>query len=341
MKMRLGILAAGALSLAISTPAGANTLNFGSITSSATACTTAGNSGDRSCTHTGSVTNGVNDATASANVRGQSSADHGITTNPTAIADMSVQYDIPYTITRTVTNPANSGWLEFPLQTITFNMTVSGQVGKDNSQIGGGLGLVAGALGADPDQATAYTISAASLGGRFTTASYAGAALTGGGGLVRTTLSYTSPDPSWAAGVNASGASAGEISFVIQVPTDYREWTDLSAPLAEDYTLSHSYTQSLTDTLRVTFRLRAESRPSGSISTTGGEAMACMGQTSPLGSFSLNTGSSCGSGVDIVGTVSQTGTSTLVNVAIPEPSTLLLIGAGIAGLAYVGRTKLG
>jgi hypothetical protein len=298
----------------------------------ATTCSQAGNSADRSCTHTGSVTNGANDNVASANVRAQASADHGITTNPTASADITVTYDFPYTVTRTFSVSDTPPWpavAAVPIQSLSFDITFSGSAAKDNSQIGGGLG-----------QATVFTGSLQSLTGKFTTTNYTGAAQTGGGGLAATNFTRTTPDPSYATTPNFSGAAVGEISFVFQVPTDYRMWTDDVGPLALDYANGPQVvTQSFTDTLRVTFRLRAESRPSGSISTTGGEALACAGQTSPLGAFDLDNQAAvnCGSGFTINALSTVTGTE---NVEIaPEPAALGLLGLAMLGLAWVGYRK--
>jgi hypothetical protein len=326
-------LATALAAVAVGLPASvqANTFNFGAINSAATSCSLSGNSADRSCTHTGSVTNGANDNVASANVRGQASADHGLTTNATAIADMTVTYDIPYTVTRTVTvtdAPMGPGdvLLQFPIQTISLDITFSGSADKDNSQVGGGLG-----------QATVFTASLQSLTGKFTTTNYPGASLTGGGGLARSPFNRTTPDPSYSTTVNFSGGAAGEISFVFQIPTDYRAWSDAVAPGALDYSNGpHQVTQSFSDTLRVTFRLRAESRPSGSVSTTGGEALACAGQTSPLGGFDLDDAANCGSGFTINANSTVTGTT---NVILPEPATAALLGLAALGLGWVSLRR--
>jgi hypothetical protein len=327
--MRFLLIALGVLALAVPASVQANTINFGAINSAGTSCTLAGNSADRSCTHTGSVTNGANDNVASANVRGQASADHGITTNPTASADMTVTYDIPYTVTRTLSVSDVPPWpalAAVPIQSISLDITFSGSAAKDNSQAFGGLG-----------QATVFTGSLQSLTGKFTSTNYTGAAQTGGGGLAATNFTRTTPDVSYGTSANFSGPAVGEISFVFQVPTDYRMWTDDVAPLALDYVNGPQVvTQSFTDTLRVTFRLRAESRPSGSVSVTGGEALACAGQTSPLGGFVLdnNAAVNCGTGFTINATTTVTGTQ---NVQIaPEPGALGLFGLAMLGLAWVG-----
>lgn len=331
--MRLVALGFAAVLLSWAGAASSNTIVFGSMNAAATTCSLSGNAADRSCSHSGSVTNGALDDTAAFQVVGQASADHGLTTNATAIADITVTYDIPYTITRTVTITqagfvGDPVYAVAPIQQILFNATVSGEASKDNSQIGGGLG-----------NAFIDNISLSSLGGRFSTVGYTGASQTGGGGLARSQFTRTTPDPSWTTNANSSGAAAGEISFAFQVPTDYRMWQDFSAPLAYVYGQGpYTVTQSLTDTLRVSFHLRAESRPSGSISTTGGEALACMGQTSPLGGFDLDNSANCGSGFQVTATVSQTGT-TSTQVAIPEPASLALLGGGLAGLVWAATRQ--
>jgi len=322
--MRLRYLAAGAVTLAMAAPASANTLNFGSIGTSHSNNQVAGNAGDRSETSTQSVSNGANDSTASANLRAQVSADHGITTNPTAIIDRTFTWDIPYTVTRTITQAPAGGAV--PIQTISFTISTTGEVAKDNSQTTGGLG-----------QASSFNGTISSLGGLFGSQTLnIGASQTGGGGVASTPVS-TSDTPNFSTSVNFSGPNVGEISLVGQIPTDYRLWEDFVAPQALDYTQPFSVTQSLTDTLRVSFRLRAESRPSGSVSTTGGEAIACFGQKSTLGSFALDNSRCNQSGVNITGQVTQTGTT---SVPIPEPGTLLLIGGGLLGIGLLGRRKL-
>lgn len=327
--MRLLSLALGLLFLA--TTAEANTINFGTPTNNST-CSTAGNSGDRSCTNGASINNGANDTTASASIVGQASADHGITTNPTAIADMTISYVIPYTVTRTwTTTTGPTPQLIIPTQTITLNLNLSGEVAKDNSQVAGGLGQ------ALLDISTGNVTSA-----RFGSVTFGSdVSQTGGGGLARSPFNVAVPDITGVAGRQFDG-TAGEISFVAQIPTNYRDWTDLFTPnLYPTYnwnSTAYSGTQSFTDTLTVTFRLRAESRPSGSISTTGGEAIACAGQTSPLGSFALDNAGACAgsTGFTIAASVTQTGTTSAL---IPEPATLVLIGSGLAGLVAFGARR--
>ena len=323
--MRLGLLALSVSVLFLGSSAQANTINFGSAINNTT-CSLAGNSGDRSCTSAVSINNGANDSTASASVVGQASADHGFTTNPTAIADMTVSYTIPYTVTRTVTviPAAGPALLSIPTQQITLNLNYSGEVAKDNSQLAGGLGqaLKTGAT------VTSSTFGAVVLG--------TGTNLTGGGGLSRSPFNNATPDLSGVLGRNASGPGAGEISFAFQIPTNYQDWDDFVAPWAIDYSVGSNFVQSFTDTLTISFRLRAESRPSGSISTTGGEALACAGQTSPLSAFDLDDAAACGSGLTIGASVAQIGTTV---EPVPEPTTLVMLGLGLAGVAAYGSRR--
>ena len=330
MTMRIRNLAAGALSLMLAAPALANTMVLGTPVDGSTLSQNDGVAADKSSSRTASVNNGALDNTASFQVRAQVSADEGLATNADVAVDLTVTYDIPYTITRTVSSTGNVGQASVPLQTITFTITTRGDVAKDNSQTIGGLG-----------NALSFDGTMSSLGGRFATQTINIAASQLGGGGVASTDLNTSDVGSWGSTANSSGAAAGEISFLAQVPTDYRMWTDNVPPAAINYNAPWSVTQSLTDTPRISFRLRVESRASGSISTTGGEAISCLGQTSTMGSFALdnNAAVNCQDGVQGTATGTQSG-STLVQVSVPEPSTLMLIGMGIAGLAYVGRRKL-
>jgi hypothetical protein len=219
--------------------------------------------------------------------------------------------------------------LIIPTQQITLNLNFSGEVSKDNSQVAGGLGQAL--LDVNALNVSSARFGAVSFGSDISQ--------TGGGGLARSPFNFTVPDISGTAGRQFDG-TAGEISLVAQIPTNYRDWTDLFTPnLYPTYnwnSTSYSGTQSFTDTLTVTFRLRAESRASGSVSTTGGEALACAGQRSPLGSFDLDNAANCGSGFTINANVTQTGTTSAL---IPEPSTVLLVASGLAGLVAFGARR--
>ncbi|HEY8494783.1 MAG TPA: PEP-CTERM sorting domain-containing protein [Myxococcota bacterium] len=328
--MRLRLLAVVGGSLWMAASAQANTIVFGSAIDNSS-CSLSGNSGDRSCSYSISVNDGALDETASLQIVGQASADHGITTNPTAIADLTVSYTIPYTVTRTVTvvpgaEPGANAVLSIPIQLIRLTLNYSGSVAKDNSQVGGGLGQAL---------ATAATFTSASL----PDATIGGTRqVTGGGGLERIPWDATIPFIGTTLGRNAGGPGAGEISFVFEIPTSYQDWEDFDEPFAIDYSVGGTFTQTFTDALTISFRLRAESRPSGSVSTTGGEAIACAGQKSPLDGFDLDDGTNCGSGLTITATVTQTGVTIEDVSGVPEPGTLLLMGLGIAGLfAASGR----
>ena len=159
----------------------------------------------------------------------------------------------------------------------------------------------------------------------------------GGGSEFGGALTDTLPDLSGALGRNAAGGTI-EINTSFDIPTNYRDWTDIVAPFStlDVNNTVYSGTQSFTDTLTISFRLRAESRASGSVSTTGGEAIACAGQVSPLGGFVTDNGLACGNGAQITASVAQTGTTSAL---VPEPGTLLLIGSGLTGLVAFGARR--
>jgi hypothetical protein len=304
----------------------ANTLNFGGLTNNSS-CSTAGNSNDRSCTSSGSVNNGANDATASLGITGQASADHGLTTNPTAIADITVSYTIPYTVTRDwYTTVGPNPQLVIPNQSILLDLSYSGNTAHDNSQATGGLGNA---------QMYSLTVTSAAFG--VAVLSDANSTSGGGGSETGPALTDNLPDLGGNLTRNQAGPTV-EINAGFDIPTNYRDWTDLVVPFSSPDVNNNVYTgtQSFTDTLTISFRLRAESRASGSVSVTGGEAIACAGQTSTMGSFDIDNSLACGSGATINATVTQTGTTSAL---VPEPGTLMLIGSGLAGLVAFGARR--
>jgi hypothetical protein len=300
----------------------ANTIEFG-VPTDLTTCTLGGNVAERSCTHAATVDNGVLDGNASLAIVGQASADNGPSADPTAVADMTISYSIPYTVTRTwSTVPGVQPLLVIPTQSLNLSLDLSGEVALDSALVGGGAGLEV------PD----FTVTSARLGEQILGADIALGPILGGG-LRRTPFSDHEALAS-ILGRKADG-SAGEIGLVIELPTDYRDWTDFVDPtLAPTYdwqTQAYSGTQTFTDTLTVTFRLRAASRPSGSVSANAGEAIACAGQTSPLASFALDDGGTCGSGFTVQGMVQSFGSTS--GIFAPESTTILLLGSGLVGLA--------
>lgn len=327
MRPMLSLIAAAALVLSAG-PAAAFNIAFGGATNN-TNCSLNGNSADRSCSNAININNGALDSTASLTVTGQASADQGPTTNPTAIADITISYDIPYTITRTVSVSAPFT-ISIPVLTLTFNATYQGSSAHDNSQVGGGLA-----------NAQAYTATLSDVGGGnlvFGAANYAGSSNGGGGGPNSSNFTRTGPDPTEVLTGDYQG-NVGEVTAFAQVPTDFRAWADDVPVFANggNFPGGPYVTQTYSDVIRVSFRLRAESRASGSVSTTGGEAIACAGQQSPLGGFDLDNGTgglNCGSGFSLTASLAQTGT---FEFSVPEPGTLALLGVSVFGLGWLGR----
>jgi hypothetical protein len=314
--VRAGLLGLAAAGLLQTSPALANTFAFGatSLFSSVTNESVGGGS-DQATSQSSSSTS------STANFRAQASAD---TATSDARRDQTYTWRVPYTITRTVglvPTPPAPAQLVVPIQTVNFSISFSGAVGV--SEFGGyeGAQIFNG-------------ISVTSLGGLFSAVTYNGAERNNSDGT--TAINGGPTARSYGTSVNFSGAALGEISLAAQIPTDMRVWQDFSSPFAADYSNgSSSWVQSFTDTLEVSFRVRAVSRTSGSISTTAGEAIACAGLNSNLGAFSFSP--NCGSGLTVTGSVAASPPTTLVNV--PEPTTLVLLGGALTALALAGSRR--
>jgi hypothetical protein len=267
---------------------------------------------------------------ASANFRGQASADiFSPIPIGDAAADVQLVWDVPYTLTRNVA--VAGGMATFPLQTVNFTITFSGAVAVSEfpEELGGGF---EGAQIFDHD-AVNSPFSVTSLGGLFSTMTFLGDSRAESDGA--TTVSSSDSD-SYDTSVNfpPPAMTAGEVNAA--VPVDYREWADFEFPFALDYSQPQVVVQSFTDTLRVSYRLRAESTTPGFFDVTAGEAMACAGLLSTLSFFDLNDTTNCGSGLTIAGAVGQFDTQSML---IPEPSTLLLSLLGLGGLAAFQRRR--
>jgi hypothetical protein len=132
------------------------------------------------------------------------------------------------------------------------------------------------------------------------------------------------------AGVNFPEAAIGEIDDLSDIPDDFRMWEDRLPPFASDYTTGQ-VEQTLVDTLAVSFRLRAESRPLGSISV-GGAAIACAGENSGLSGFPLPA-ASCGEGLVVTVRATEIGTEEVS--LTPEPGAVAT-GSAVAALVALG-----
>jgi hypothetical protein len=295
-----------------SDPAQANTFSFGSTVwrSDLSVDTSSGEAEDQSTTQ-------FSIATAfSANFRAQASAD--IDSFEEAEADVLYVWDVPYTITRNVSVTACCPGIHeatFPLQEVVFGITFSGAVGVDE-------------FGGDEAAQIFDGITVESVGGLFADVVFNGASRANSDGA---TLVSGSDAEGYLTTVDFSGPGAGEVVFA--VPTDYRSWQDSLPPygVANGYNAPNVIVQSFTDTLRVSYRVRAQSL--GDFST-GGEAIACAGLQSELDPFDLAP--NCGNGLTISGAV---GVFDSEVVPIPEPGTLLLLGAGLGGLSILQRRR--
>lgn len=123
---------------------------------------------------------------------------------------------------------------------------------------------------------------------------------------------------------------AAEIDSPGQIPTGFALWQDFEPPFALDYRQPAEFEQTFSDVLRVSFRLRAESRPSGSISTNGGEAMACVGRESDRSFFTLNDDVECHKDVQIRVNANVVGVVTQDVSNVPE------VAGSAAGVTALG-----
>lgn len=299
----------------LAAPAQAGTFAFGPITHRAdlTVDLSSGDAEDQASSQFAWST------ASTANLRAQASAD--ILGLESAVADVSYVWDVPYTITRNVEISAccpGAAVVTVPVQVVYFTLAFSGAAAIDE-------------FGGHEEAQIFDGISVSSLGGLFSDVSFLGGSRSNSDG---STAIFGSDVAYYATTTDFSGAGAGEISATI--PTDYRSWQDLEAPHAVDYGVAQTLTQSFMDTLRVSFRLRAESRPSGSVSTTAGEAMACAGLQSTLDSF--DTQPNCGSGLTLQGAVGDFDFETFT-VTVPEPGTLALVLSGASLLALLRRER--
>ena len=115
--------------------------------------------------------------------------------------------------------------------------------------------------------------------------------------------------------------------------------TSAAAPVAAEYYDLGSYTRRVT-TAVPDAQLWFDRGLNWLYGFNHGEAIACFGQTSPLGGFVLdnNAAVNCGSGMTVNASSTVTGFSA-IQVAIPEPATLGLLGGALAGLVWAGTRK--
>lgn len=123
---------------------------------------------------------------------------------------------------------------------------------------------------------------------------------------------------------------AVEIDSPGQIPAGFALWKDFEPPFALDYSEPAEFQQTLSDVMRVSFRLRAESRASGSISTNGGEAMACIGRESERPFFTLNDAVECRDDLQIRVTANVVGIVTQDVSNVPEAA------GSVAGVTALG-----
>lgn len=133
--------------------------------------------------------------------------------------------------------------------------------------------------------------------------------------------------------------ASAEIDTPGQIPSDFNLWADFEPPYALDYSQPAEFEQSISDVLRVSFRLRAESRASGSISTNGGEAIACSGRESDRSFFTLNDEIECGKDVQVRVTARVLGMASQDVSNAPEVAGPIAGAAVLGALGWVARRR--
>jgi len=266
------------------------------VPESSSFCTAGIELGEQSCGFTSTPGSGADEATA--RVTGEASARHAASGNAASI-ELIASETFPLSITRTISFADGVAFV--PILDITIDVLYDGVVAA--SLYGADLfGAIAGDAQLDSE-----------LFGL--TNPLPGVALVNDG----TEVPFSSSDfLSDVAAANFSGPSAGEIDDLAEIPEDFRMWEDRLPPFASDFA-SGSLEQTIVDSLTVSFRLRAESRPLGSVST-GGEAIACAGQLSDLIDFTVPV-AGCGEGVVVQVRAVEIGTQQVQ--LTPEPGVVV------------------
>jgi hypothetical protein len=327
-------LAYSAMLSAETVPLPIYSIEFGSPTNLAPACTKVGRAADRDCSRSIDINNGPSDRSAKFSVSAQASADTGASSGSLiASASIDVNYQVPFTVTRQVDIVAVGGQYLAVAPELSLDLSyLYGAVAATKNEAGTGKERAdVGELTVTLTDATPWTVGARGQ--------------SGGSGINRnvakgdTTRSITL----------STGASGGEVGSIADIPLSFNSWNDEFPPFV-DYAVNNSFEQFYKGIVGVQVTLSARSEAEG-ILGNGGEAIACFGVGSGLGGFDLDVaGCPVGfsldldpvedGGLDISGSLAQTATAiTRIGPVVPVPAAVWLFGSGLIGLLGVARRK--
>jgi hypothetical protein len=254
-----------------------NLISFRDTPLGNSACDVSGSSSDRSCGSDYKILNGTADSKAGFEIKAHVAADAGsggvFSNVKSATAELTFQKLFQYDVTRTVIieKRGNELYQLIPKQSLKFDISYDFRISvKDES--GGGeeqASFFTSNIKVTPSSSSIIpekTVTLDSFGEVFDSAEISG----------QIEKEYLI-DP---------GSSIGEISTLVELPTNFELWDDLEDPFA-GYQSGDEFEQKFTDYVGVNLFLKARSEGQRNVigQFNGGEAFVCGGQGANIGTF--------------------------------------------------------